>query len=158
MTDLSTMTKLSTAFEKTIVTRVYPASPQRVFAALSDRTAMEAWASPGDNFALRIDPFEFREGGRALSHMTTEGEAPWINDETYQNIVPAQRIITTSSLRHKGNLCFAGVIVYELAAEGAGTRLTITELGVFPDGHDSAEMHQMGWTQMLDQLGAWLSR
>lgn len=147
MTDLSTVT----------VTRVFPAPPDRVFAALSDRAAMAQWASPAPEFRLTIDPFDFRVGGVAQSRMDPPEGDPWINEERYQEIVPDTRIVTTSALHYQAVLQFAGVVVYRLSPEGDGTRLTIDEHGYFPDGRDAPGNHEIGWTQMLDQLQAYLA-
>jgi hypothetical protein len=42
----------------------------------------------------------------------------------------------------------------ELAAEGAGTRLTFTEHGVFLDGLDAPALREEGTGHLLDALGA----
>ena len=138
------------------VTGLYPAPPARVFAALTTRAAMQVWGSPADTFLTTIEPFDFREGGVALWRMDPGTGDPWINEDRYQEIRPEERIILTSALRHKGLLLFAGVVVMTLTAEGDGTRLTLEEHGAFPDGRDAAAMHEIGWGQVLDQLGAFL--
>jgi uncharacterized protein YndB with AHSA1/START domain len=138
------------------VARTWPVPPDRVFAALSDRAAMEVWATPGPSFRLTIDPYDFREGGVAVTRMDPGEGEPWINEDRYQEIIPGKRIVQTSSLRYKGLLQFAGVVVMTLVAAPGGTTLTIDEHGYFPDGRDAATNHEHGWTQMLDQLGDYL--
>ena len=46
------------------------------------------------------------------------------------------------------------VTAVELAPEGAGTRLTFTEHGVFLDGLDSPALREEGTGFLLDALGA----
>ena len=138
------------------VARTYPAPQPRVFAALTTRAAMQVWGRPADTFRTSIDPFDFREGGVAVWRMDPGDGARWINEDRYQEIRPDARIILTSALRHKGLLLFAGVVVMTLTPDGAGTRLTLDEHGCFPDGRDAAAMHEIGWGQVLDQIGTCL--
>ena len=138
------------------VARTYPAAPPRVFAALTTRAAMQVWGSPADTFRTTIDPFDFREGGVAVWRMDPGEGDPWINEDRYQEIRTGERIILTSALRHKGLLLFAGVVVMTLTPDGTGTRLTLEEHGCFPDGRDAAAMHEVGWGQVLDQIGTYL--
>jgi uncharacterized protein YndB with AHSA1/START domain len=138
------------------VTRVYPVPVSRLWAALSSREAMLVWANPDPSFHTTIDPWDFRAGGVALTTMAPPEGAPWINEDRYHEILPEVRIVQTSSLHYKGLLQFAGVVVMTLAPEAGGTRLRIDEHGCFPDGRDAAGNHELGWTQMLDQLGGYL--
>ena len=143
-------------FATVTVVRSNPSSPAQVFAALTTRAAMQVWGSPADTFRTSIDPFDFREGGVAVWR-TDPGEGdPWINEDRYQEIRTDERIILTSALRHNGLLLFAGVVVMTLTPGGTGTRLTLQERGRFRDGRDAAAMHELGWGQVLDQLGAFL--
>jgi uncharacterized protein YndB with AHSA1/START domain len=138
------------------VTRHYPVPPADVYSALSSREAMLVWANPDPSFRTTIDPWDFRAGGVVVTRMDPPEGEPWINEDRYQEILPEARIVQTSSLHYKGLLQFAGVVVMSLVPEGGGTRLTIDEHGVFPDGRDAPRNHELGWTQMLDQLGDFL--
>lgn len=152
------MIELSTEFAQTTVERRYDAAPAVVFAALTSRDAMLHWASPGPDFTLTLDPYNPTAGGSAVLRMETKDADPWVNEDRFHEVVPPRRIIQTSHLRQGVNLLFAGVVVYDLQPDGTGTHLTLTEHGVFPDGRDSADMHEAGWGQVLDQLGAHLSQ
>ena len=143
-------------FATVTVVRSYPSAPAQVFAALTTRAAMQVWGSPADTFRTTIDPFDFREGGVAVWRMDPGEGDPWINEDRYQEIRTDERIILTSALRHKGLLLFAGVVVMTLTPGGTGTRLTLQERGRFRDGRDAAAMHELGWGQVLDQIGTCL--
>ena len=151
------MTELRHDLATVTVARTYPVSPATLFAALSDPVAMAVWASPAPTFRVTVAPHDFREGGVAVITMDGGDGALWINEDRYQQILPDVRIIQTSSLRHKGQVLFAGVVVMTLMPEGAGTRLQVDEHGCFPDGRDAAAMHEAGWGQVLGQLGTWLA-
>lgn len=45
---------------------------------------------------------------------------------------------------------------FELKAAGAGTRLILTEQGVFLDGYNDAGSRERGSGFLLDALGDWL--
>jgi uncharacterized protein YndB with AHSA1/START domain len=150
------MTDLHHDLSSVTVTRVYPVPPARVFAALSSREAMVVWANPDPSFRTSFESWDFRVGGRGLMRMQPPEGDPWINEDRYHEIVPDRRIILTSSLNYRGMLMFAGVLVYTITSEGTATRLTIDEHGCFPDGRDKAEHHRLGWTQILEQLAAYL--
>lgn len=56
------------------------------------------------------------------------------------------------------HVIFAGVVTAEFSAVGDGTRVVMTESGVYLDGGDSAQGHEDGWAVMLDSLGDYLKR
>jgi uncharacterized protein YndB with AHSA1/START domain len=145
------------AFETITVERKFEFSPDEVFAAFTTREAVAAWMSPGEGFDVKVEPFDFREGGGATTTMTMEGDDPWINTDSYREILPGQRIIETSTLHYKGALNFAGLvtIIFEPASDGCA--LTVTEMGAFPDGKDEAAGHEETWKAMLENLANYLT-
>ena len=150
------MTK--TTHDTLTITRKFTASPDAVFDAFASREAMEVWASPGEGITSRVDPFDFREGGLAVTTMTMEGAPPWVNEDRFQSILPGRRIIQTSTLRHDDTLTFAGVVTLEFMPDDAGSILHLTETGVFPDGLDQSAEHEAGWGAMLNLLEEYLAR
>jgi uncharacterized protein YndB with AHSA1/START domain len=122
--------------------RVYPAPPARVFAAWSDPEAKAQWFG-GEDFSL-----DFRVGG-------TESNAggPYRYRATYRDIVPDERIVYTTDMTKDGRLMSVSLASIELAAEGDGTRLTLTEHGAFLDGLETAAQREHGTGELLDKLG-----
>ena len=50
------------------------------------------------------------------------------------------------------------VATFEFVPDGAGTRLFLTEQGVFLDGLDTSEQREEGTGVLLDALGALLAK
>ncbi|HLZ60381.1 MAG TPA: SRPBCC domain-containing protein [Ktedonosporobacter sp.] len=73
-----------------VIERTYGVSPARVFAAWANPEAKAQWFP-------RADEFDFRVGGREFNRGLHEG-ATYTYDAHYQDIVPGQRIVYTSSL------------------------------------------------------------
>jgi uncharacterized protein YndB with AHSA1/START domain len=130
------MTPRSTEHATFTIERTYDAAPERVFAAWADPAAKARWfGGPGDgDTEYELD---FRVGGRELNR----GGPPGGPVYTYEMYMGDARISVS-------------VTSVELAAEGAGTRLTFTEHGVFLDGLDSPALREEGTGHLLDALGA----
>jgi uncharacterized protein YndB with AHSA1/START domain len=122
--------------------RVYPAPPARVFAAWSDQQAKAQWFG-GEDFSL-----DFRVGGTE-----TNAGGPYRYEATYRDIVPDERIVYTTDMSKDGRIMSVSLASIEFAAEGDGTRLTLTEHGAFLDGLETAAQREHGTGELLDKLG-----
>ena len=133
--------------------RDYPASPDRVFAAWSERNEKAKWfASGGGEYAL-----DFRVGG--LETVAAQHNGAKIGWETlYREIVDDERIVYTSVMSMDGVTTTLSLTTVELAPTDAGTRLTLTEQGAYLDGHEKPEWREHGTGEQLDKLGSVLTR
>jgi len=138
--------------------RIYPASIETVFAALSNETALIEWSSPGDGWMLRYERFDFRVGNTDVAHFGPVGGETYVNQATYFDILPNRRIVFSSTIAHQGRITFAGIVTMELEEAGQGTLLRLNETGAYLDDADGVEGHREGWVGMLDGLGIWLKR
>lgn len=145
------MTRLPLATVR--IERTYPVPPAAVFAAWSRREALLDWGAPGEGWTFAYDAFDFRVGHVDVCRFGAEGEAPWINRNRYEQIVPDRRIVYTSTLSRDGTTGFAGLVAVEFEDDGAGCRMTLTEQGAYLDGEDDSSGHHDGWSDMLDALG-----
>ncbi|HEX3333048.1 MAG TPA: SRPBCC family protein [Acidimicrobiales bacterium] len=136
-----------------VITRTYPASPERVFAAWSSRDAKARWfGAPGEaNDALRQD---FRVGGTETNRGGPPDGPVFTYEATYQDIVPDERIVYSYTMDMNGTVTSVSVTTVEFAAASAGTTLTMTEQGVFLDGADTVTVREKGTGELLDQLAA----
>jgi uncharacterized protein YndB with AHSA1/START domain len=122
--------------------RVYPAPPARVFAAWADPEAKAQWFG-GQDFSL-----DFRVGGTEIN---TGG--PYRYHATYRDIVDGERIVYTTEMFKDDRMMSVSLASIQFAAEGDGTRLTLTEHGAFLDGLETAAQREHGTGELLAKLG-----
>lgn len=68
--------------------------------------------------------------------------------------MPGERIVYTSTLRDAETVVTVSMTTVELAADGQGTHLRLTESGAFLDGHEQPGWREQGTGTQLDALGA----
>ena len=150
------MTERSAVHATFALERVYPRSPGTVFAAWADRRAKCRWfsgtAEPAADYVL-----EFRVGGREAIGGGPEGGAHYDYAATYHEIVPGERIVYANSMHADGVLVSVSVTSVEFHPEGDGTRLVLTEHGIYLDGGDDPKGRERGIAGQLDSLGKVLS-
>lgn len=147
------MTERSIAHGSFTVERHLDASPARVF---------QAWADPGQKkqwFPESTDPavFDFREGGREYN-VGKVGDDDFAFDCTYRDIVENNRIVYEYETHLNGQRISVSVAAIELKPEGSGTRLVVTEHGVFLDGLDDVERRRTGTAHLMDQLAGYVNQ
>jgi uncharacterized protein YndB with AHSA1/START domain len=149
---MNEMTELFVKHTTFSVERGYPVPPSRVFAAWADPGAKARWfAGPvADHHEL-----DFRVGGREITR-GRHADGPMLTFEShYQDIVPDERIVYTSTLRDETNLATVSVTTVELSAtEEDGTRLLLTQYSAFLDGREEPAWREQGTRDQLAALGA----
>jgi uncharacterized protein YndB with AHSA1/START domain len=143
----------STTQSTFVIERTYDAPPQRVFDAWADPAAKAQWFGPPEkpegSYSL-----EFRVGGREhLTIQMPDGPA-YSFDAVYQDIVPGQRIVYTYDMHNGDTRISVSLATVEIEAHGDGSRLTLTEHGVYLDGHDTPEQREHGTIELMNALGA----
>ncbi|MGH9061255.1 MAG: SRPBCC family protein [Acidimicrobiales bacterium] len=143
------MTDVFTKHATFTLERRYPAPPAKVFAAWSDPAAKAAWfATPGGGHTL-----DFRVGGQEVN--SARGI---VFTAEYHDIVPGERIVYAGTLRSPdGEITTVSVTTIELASDGDGTHLVLTEQGTFLDGHEDPSWRVQGTGDWLDQLGVYVA-
>jgi uncharacterized protein YndB with AHSA1/START domain len=141
-----------------VVERTYDASPARVFAAWADPVAKARWFASPEEWGPDEFELDFRVGGREINRGGPKGGPVYTYDARYQDIVADERIVYTYSMHLDKALLSISVATVEFKAEGAGTRLVLTEQGAYLDGRDSPGQREHGAGELLDALGAELGR
>jgi uncharacterized protein YndB with AHSA1/START domain len=128
--------------------REYAAAPERVFAAWSDPAAKARWFA-GDGAEHRLD---FRVGGtEAIRAPGPDGQVLTV-ESLYRDIVPGERIVYCSTLSADDRVATVSTTTVEFAEAGDGTRLLLTEQGVFLDGLEEPAWREQGTSDWLDGL------
>jgi uncharacterized protein YndB with AHSA1/START domain len=124
-----------------------------VFDAWADPAAKAKWFGPPEKGEYSL---EFRVGGR--EHMVAQaGDGSTFSfDSVYQDIVPGQRIIHAYDMHHNDVRISVSLATVEIETHGEGSRLTLTEYGVYLDGHDTPEQREHGTNAMIGALGDYL--
>lgn len=139
------------------------AAPERVYAALVDPGALEAWLPP-EGMSGRFERFDARPGGSYRLVLTyadasgSPGKATAGSDVVearFVDIVPGVRVVQAVEFV-SDDPAYAGTMTMTWAIDGVegGTRVEIRADGV-PDGI-SAEDHAVGLASSLANLDAYL--
>ncbi len=142
------------------VERTLPASPQRVWHALTDAAALAAWFWPQHfGTTARVDA---RPGGElriaAANGLAVSGR--------FREVEAPRRLVFT--WRWDGDAALAGsdedqaededdeetLVTIELSEADGGTALMLTHEGFATDS--TRDDHHTGWSDCLDRLPAWL--
>ncbi|MGX5840379.1 SRPBCC family protein [Mesorhizobium sp. ArgA1] len=146
------MTDRSVVHSTFVLERVYPATPAKVYFALSDPTAKGRWFADPDNPMAHRHEMDFRLGQEVNAGGPKDGPIHTYT-ATYLDIVPNERIVYSYDMLFGETRISVSLATIELRPEGTGTRLVLTEQGAFLDGHDTPSTREHGTGFLLDALG-----
>lgn len=148
------MSTIPGAMHSTFTTeRHYPTSPERVFSAWQDPGIKARWfAGPGAAHAM-----DFRVGGTETVQERPSGGKELRFTSTYQEIRPGELILYSSTMHRGHTLGTVSVTTVEFAPQDGGTRLVLTEHGVYLTDWERPSSREEGTAAWLDQLSAHLS-
>jgi uncharacterized protein YndB with AHSA1/START domain len=138
--------------------RTYDAPVEMVFRAFADPEAKARWFANHDHLKVLIREHDFRVGGRDRTKGAfANGPVSDFQCE-YRDIVANQRIVYVYDMHLDGVKISVSLATVTFAKAGKGTKLTVTEDGVFLDGYDDAGAREYGTGILLDQLGKSLAQ
>ncbi len=137
-----------------VAERHIDAPPPRVFHAFADREAKARWFEGPAEWEKGRSEFDFRVGGRERISGGPPGGQIHAFDCRYVDIVPNRRIVYAYDMHLDDARISVSLTTVELQPDGAGTKLTFTEQGVFLDGYDDAGSREQGTRWLLDKLAA----
>lgn len=135
-----------------VLERHYPSPVQKVFAAWASPEARGRWMAQGAEHSQ-----DFIVGGLEITRGIDPEGRPLTHEARYCDIVPDERIVTTSTLRTGERLSTASVTSVEFHGDDAGTRVVLTEHGAYLPGQERPEWREQGTAQQLDNLGVELT-
>ncbi|HYE46386.1 MAG TPA: SRPBCC family protein [Caulobacter sp.] len=139
-----------------VLERAYAATPERVFNAWADPGARLRWAVPKGE-ALAFDATDFRVGGRDVSRCGAPGDLRFRIETLYEAIVDDRRIVFSERCFEGETLLSVYLVTVEIARDGEGARLTLTNQIVALDGGGMIAGSKAGWNAALDNLTEYLS-
>jgi uncharacterized protein YndB with AHSA1/START domain len=148
------MSDRSTNHATFVIEHTYEAAPARVWRAWADPAEKRRWFGP-QGAAKAEHELEFRVGG--LERMTVQspgGAYKFI--ARFQDIVEGERFVHTYEMYLDDARISVSVATVVLEAAGDGTKLTMTEQGVFLDGLDNPAEREHGTGELLNTLARYL--
>ncbi|MFC9691937.1 SRPBCC family protein [Kribbella sp. NPDC056951] len=133
--------------------RRYPVPIERVFDAWATPEARKRWMAQGAEHSQ-----DFRVGGHETAKGFDGEGRPLTYEAEYTEIIPNERILTTSTLRTGDVLSTVSVTSVEFHAEDGETLLVVTEHGIYLPGQEKPEWREQGAAQQLDTLAKEFTR
>lgn len=135
--------------------RRYDAPVARVWRALTEEAAKAKWfGGPPGRCQLLARHMDVRPGGSERLQGRWEGGVVSTFEAQYHDVIPNERLVYSYVMHLDDKKISVSLATLELAAEGAKTRLKVTEQGAFLDGYDDAGSREQGTGHLLDALGA----
>ena len=131
--------------------------PALVFAAFTDPHAKSRWFPGEGGFQLIERRMDLREGGREhLSGRWPNGVVSRF-DAIYLDVIPDARLVYAYELHLDDRKISVSLVTLGFLATAVGTRLTVTEQGVFLDGYADQGARAGGTAGLLDKLATFLT-
>jgi len=146
-----------------VIERSYPATPERVFAALADPAQKRRWFAQGEGRDVEAFDMAFEVGGTEHARFRYKESTPLkgailTHVASFQDIVPNQRVVIASTMAMGDKRFSASLSTFELVATEKGTDLIFTHQGAFFEGADGPQMREAGWRKLLEKLAQELAQ
>jgi uncharacterized protein YndB with AHSA1/START domain len=151
------MTKPVVIHATAVIEKSYPKPVERVFAAFSDPAQKRRWYAERSGNAVERFEMDFRPGGSETLAYRLGANSPFpgaliTNAESFQDIVPNQRIVTASAMSFEGRRFSVSLVTFEFLATAQGCDLICTHQDAFFEGADGPDRREKGWQDILARL------
>ena len=140
------------------IERVLTQPPARVFAAFTDPASKRAWFVGPDGTSSTDHAIDARAGGSERLTTTLPDGTAITFSASYRDVVPDTRLIYAYDMTVDDARISVSLVSIEFAPVAGGTRLTVTEHGIFLDALDHVDERRRGTEELLDKLTTWLDR
>ena len=135
--------------------RTYDAPAERVWRALTDAEAKQAWfGGSADTWEPIERQMDVRPGGVERVKGRWPGGMVSTFAAIYHDVIDRERLVYSYELFLNDKKISVSLATMQLTAADGKTTLTVTEQGAFLDGYDDAGSREHGTGHLLDALGA----
>ena len=132
--------------------RRFDCPPERLFAAYADPRRREAWSAPGPDAEVRIEASDLRTGGAETARCGRRGDLGWTLRTAYHLVEPDRTITFTEVLSEGERILTVALVTFDIAEDGAGCRLRLTDQVTSLVGQDGVAGHRAGYEAALANL------
>lgn len=137
-----------------VIERRYPVSTEKVFTAWSSAEAKSRWFAGPDGWQQVERTMDFRAGGRELlKGRFPDGKTSHF-EARYHEVVKNQLIVYVYDMYVNDWKMSVSLASIEFLADSKGTRLLVTEQGVFFGSKEDAAGREHGTNWLVDKMGA----
>ncbi len=140
------------------IERTYPVPVERVWAAHAELEQRLQWFGDAESFDTDERAHDFRPGGFDVEDGRWHDGPRSRYVARYSDLVENERIVHTYDMWIDGVYLSTSLVTTTFESVDGGTRLTYTEQGVYTDGPEGVAGRESGCGQILDALGAFLTR
>jgi uncharacterized protein YndB with AHSA1/START domain len=137
--------------------RHYPVPRARVYQAFADPSLKRRWLVAGEGWDVEHHALDFRSGGRETSRFRLPDRPPIDQHTVLHDVVQNERVVSSSARSVDGRPLSVSLTTTELVDEDGGTRLRVTDQGVYFDDPNALGDREAGTLGLLDALGTVLT-
>jgi len=142
-----------------VIERSYQATPEQVFAALSNPAKRRRWLIEGQNHEVESFEVDFRVGGHERGVLRLGPNTPlpgtqFTRESDFLDIIANERVVSASAMVMGEKRISVSLETFELLPTDKGTDLIFTHQAAFFEGADGPEMREGGWRKLLGKLDA----
>jgi glutathione S-transferase len=134
-----------------VLKRHFKAPPERVFAAFTEKSLMQAWYGP-ENMTVPHCEVDARVGGKYRVEMHSPSGAVHVVTGEFREIRPPERLVFTWGWLNGTGRGPETVVTLTFAPRDGGADVTLEQTGFLDE--DARDRHEHGWQGSLDALAA----
>lgn len=136
--------------------RVYPAAPERVFAAWTQPELLKRWWGVAEGYTTPLAEVDLQVGGwYRLGMLPPDRDDMIVISGEYRVIEPPERLVFSWEIESKRGPPVISTITLRFLKRDAGTELVLTH--EFEGPKEMGASFKTGWEGMTARLGRWIA-